>query len=521
MIFSSPLPDIDVPGVSVPQSVMEGFGAAGDKPAIIDAPSGRTLTYSQLATQVRRMAVGLRERGLRKGDVFAILLPNVPEYATTFLGVTLVGGVATTMNPLLTAAEIAHQLRDTRASFLLTIAPLAERAREAIEGTDVRELFVIGDADAGTPFDALLARDGPLPQVAIDPREDLLALPYSSGTSGLPKGVMLTHYSVLAQLRQCEVMFGDGEAHCSIAVAPFFHILGMVLILLARLKAGDTIVAMPRFDFEQFLDSVQRYRVTQASLVPPIVVALAKHPAVDRYDLSSLRWMSCGAAPLGADIEQACADRIGCIVFQGWGMSELSGAATTNLLDPQRIKRGSCGLLWPNMQAKIVDVGDGSELGPNAQGEIWIRGPIVMKGYLNNPEATRNTLLPDGWMRTGDIGSFDDDGHLHVVDRVKELIKYNAYAIAPAELEAVLVTHPAVVEAAVVASPHDEHGEVPKAYVVARSAVSADELIAYVAERVAAYKKVRRVEFVEAIPKSASGKLLRRLLVERERSQRR
>jgi acyl-CoA synthetase (AMP-forming)/AMP-acid ligase II len=313
------------------------------------------------------------------------------------------------------------------------------------------------------------------------------------------------------------VLPGDCAARVA-GVVPFFHILGLVLVLLLWLKRGGTIVALPRFDLEQFLDCVQKHRIKYASLVPPIVLALAKHPLVDRYDMSSLESVLCGAAPMGGEVEQACADRLGCLVGQGWGMTEISGAGcTARVSDPPQIRRGSCGRLWPGVEARIVDLATGADLDADQNGELLVRGPNVMKGYLNRPDANAVTLFAGGWMRTGDIAHFDADGYLYIVDRTKELIKYNAYQIAPAELEAVLVSHPAVAEAAVIPSPDAEHGEVPKAFVVLKTAATPEELMEFVAGRVAPYKKVRKLVIVDAIPKSPAGKLLRRVLVEQDR----
>ena len=333
MIFRSVDPAPSIPNVSLSEFVMANFAAFGDKPAVIDGPTGRALTYRATSGRRAPHAFGLVGRGMKKGDVFAILLPNLPEYATAFLGVVAAGGVVTTINPLMTAEEIRRQLKDTGAQWLLTFAPLAERASEAAGGTNLREIFSLGEAPGTVPFAALLAKDGPMPKVAINPFEDLLVLPYSSGTGGLPKGVMLTHRNVVAQICQANVAVqGDSEGRV-IAVAPFFHILGMVLILLLWLQRGGTIVALPRFDLEQFLACIQNYRIKYASLVPPIMLALAKHPLVDKYDLSSLEWISSGAAPLGAEIEEACATRLGCQVGQGWGMSEIAGAGSCARLD--------------------------------------------------------------------------------------------------------------------------------------------------------------------------------------------
>jgi acyl-CoA synthetase (AMP-forming)/AMP-acid ligase II len=518
MIFRSTDPVVSIPALSLSDFVMAQFDCYGDRPAVIEGPTGRTLTYAQLAIGVRCVAAGLAKRGMNKGDVFAILLPNLPEYAIALLGVVAAGGVVTTMNPLMTAEEIRHQLRDAGAQWLLTFAALAPRAREASQGTAVREIFSLGGAPGTTPFAVLLGENGPFPKVGIDPTEDLLALPYSSGTSGLAKGVMLTHRNVVAQICQADsVMTGDREGPVA-AVAPFFHILGLVLILLLWLKRGGTIVALPRFDLEHFLECMQKYRIKYAALVPPIILTLAKHPLVDRYDMSSLEWIMCGAAPLGGEIEQACADRLGCSVGQGWGMTEISGGGcTARPSDAQQIRRGSCGRLWPGVEARIVDLATGADLDAGQTGELMVRGPNVMKGYLNRPDANAATLFADGWMRTGDIAYFDADGYLYVVDRAKELIKYNAYQIAPAELEAVLVSHPAVAEAAVIPSPDIEHGEVPKAFVVLKTTATAEELMEFVAGRVASYKKVRKLVIVDTIPKSPAGKLLRRVLVEQDR----
>jgi acyl-CoA synthetase (AMP-forming)/AMP-acid ligase II len=273
---------------------------------------------------------------------------------------------------------------------------------------------------------------------------------------------------------------------------------------------------MPRFDLEQFLQTIQQHGITRVYAVPPIVLALAKHPLVDRYDLSSVRSVLSGAAPLGPEVAEACARRLGCVVKQGYGLTETS-PVTNCIPDARPNKPGSIGPLVPNTECRIVDLTSGQEVGPNQSGEIHIRGPQVMKGYLNNPEATAGMLDAAGWLRTGDVGYADDDGYFYVVDRVKELIKYKGFQIAPAELEALLLSHPSVADAAVIPVPDEEAGEVPKAYVVPNGEVEPSDLIAFVAERLAHYKQLRAVELVDQIPKSASGKILRRVLVERER----
>jgi acyl-CoA synthetase (AMP-forming)/AMP-acid ligase II len=518
MIFKGYYPDVTIPEVSLPEFVLHRAGELGDKPALIDGPSGRTLTYGQLAAAVPRVAVSLTDRGFKKGDTLAIYSPNVPEYAVAFLAVASLGGINTTINPLYTAGELANQLNDCGAKFLLTVPPFMDKALEAAKEANIQEIFVFGEAEGATPFASLLQSQGEPPQVPINPREDLIVLPYSSGTTGLPKGVMLTHYNIVANICQFKDIETYGEADTLIGVLPFFHIYGMTVIMAAALYKGATIVTMPRFDLEQFLQTLQNYSVTWAYLVPPIVLALAKHPLVDKYDLSKIKSILSGAAPLGKEVTQACADRLNCLVRQGYGLTETSPVTHFTPNDPAKIKLGSIGPVLPMTECKIIDYNTDAELGPNQEGELWMRGPQVMKGYLNHPQATAASINSEGWFRSGDIGYADEDGYFYIVDRLKELIKYKGLQVAPAELEAVLLTHPAVADAAVIPSPDEEAGEVPKGFVVLRGEATADELMAYVAERVAPHKKIRRLEVIDQIPKSASGKILRRVLVEKERS---
>jgi acyl-CoA synthetase (AMP-forming)/AMP-acid ligase II len=302
-----------------------------------------------------------------------------------------------------------------------------------------------------------------------------------------------------------------------LGLLPFFHIYGMVLILNLVLYKGGTLVTLPRFEIEQFLEIAQKYRLTYMSLVPPLVLVLAKSPLVDRYDLSSVRMIGCGAAPLGSELEKSVANRLGCIVYQGYGLTETSGATHINPPQPERIRSGSVGPGMSNCLTRVVDLETGEDKGPGEKGEIWIKGPFIMKGYLNNPEATANCIDGDGWFHSGDIGYVDEDGYFYVVDRLKELIKYKGYQVAPAELEALLLTHESIADAAVIPSPDEEAGEVPKAFVVLKDPISPEEIMSWVAGQVAFHKKIRLLEIVDEIPKSGSGKILRRILVERER----
>ncbi|MGH9175127.1 MAG: AMP-binding protein, partial [Vicinamibacterales bacterium] len=339
-VYRSPFPAVEIPDLTLTAEILASAARLGDAPALIDGPSGRTMTYRQLADDIRATATGLWLRGLGKGDVLAIYAPNVPEYAVAFHAVISIGAIVSTANPLLTTGELAAQLLDCGAKHLLTVPGLLENARAAAQtaGIPNNRIYVIGEAEGYTSFAELAAREIESPAVEIDPREDLAVLPYSSGTTGLPKGVMLTHYNLVAHDHQIETGDVIKPGDVVIAVLPFFHIYGMSVIMNAGLTRGGVIVTMPRFDLAQFLQLIQDHRVTRAFLVPPIVLALAKHPLVDEYDLSSLEVIFCGAAPLSAELSQAAATRLGCIIKQGYGMTETS--PVTHLTPDDRVKDG-------------------------------------------------------------------------------------------------------------------------------------------------------------------------------------
>jgi acyl-CoA synthetase (AMP-forming)/AMP-acid ligase II len=511
---------LEIPSVPLPAFVLGGAEARGDRPALIDGLSRRQLTYGALADGVKRVASALRRRGFKKGDVMAIFSPNLPEYPIAFHAVASLGGIVTTLNSLYTPRELATQLKDSGARLLLTVPPFMDRVSEAIKGLPIEEVFTFGQADGTTPFTDLLAQPAEPFQVTIDPANDVVALPYSSGTTGLAKGVMLTHRNLVANVLQAEECIHLREGERVLGVMPFYHIYGMTVIMNLAMHRGATVVTMPKFELESFLRVLQDHRVARAYVAPPIVVALAKHPMVDQFDLSSVELVFSGAAPLDENLAQACGRRLNCKVNQGYGMTEASPATHLVSDDVDWKKVGSIGKVVAATECKVVDTVTGAELDPGADGEILVRGPQVMKGYLNNPAATAQILDEDGWLHTGDIGHADADGDFYVVDRVKELIKYKGYQVPPAELEAILLTHPAVADAAVIPAPDEEAGEVPKAFVVLKGQASPEELMAFVAERVAPHKKIRACETIEEVPKSASGKILRRILVERERAKR-
>ena len=520
MIFESNKPAVELPQKDLASVVLRYVAEKSEQPALIDGPTGRTLTYQDLSQQVDRFAAGLHQTGFGKGDVCALFFPNCPEYAVVFLGVARLGGINTTVNSLYSSAELIHQFKDSGAKVLITIPQFLDRALPAAQECGITEIYVLGESDAEgvKPVAGLLSNDGQCPEVDIDPDKDLVALPYSSGTTGLAKGVMLTHKNLIANMVLACEMNTIYPTDRLIGVLPFFHIYGMVLILNLALYRGLTLVTIPRFDLELFLQVVQDHKVTNLNLVPPLILALAKDPRVDDYDLSSVRIVGSGAAPLGQDLEKACSERLGCDIYQGYGLTECSGASHVNTAPVPVDKMGSVGPVLPNTQSKLIDTETGADLGPNERGEVLIRGPHIMVGYLNNPEATADCIDEEGWFHTGDIGYADEDGFFYIVDRVKELIKYKGYQVPPAELEAILVAHPSIADAAVIPSPDEEAGEVPKAFVVLKEPMSEEAIKSYVAEQVAPHKKIRRLEIVDEIPKSASGKILRRVLVEKERA---
>ena len=517
---------LEIPEISINDYALRHAKRLGDKAALIDGPSGNILSYADLHIQVGQAATGLAARGFRKGDVLAIYCPNVPEYAVIFNAVAQLGGINTTINPLYTARELLNQLNDAGARFLVTTPLFLDKALEAVIGSSVEEIFVLGEATGATPFSDLLSVGNSPPEVTINPRDDLVVLPYSSGTTGLPKGVMLTHHNLVANLCQFHGFESQPrleENDIVLAVLPFFHIYGMVVVMKLALAHGATVVTMPRFDMADFLALIQRYRITTLPMVPPMVLGLAKSPLVDQYDLSSLRTLFCGAAPLGAELSIEAGNRVGCPVVQGYGMTEASPVTHLSPKNAKNAKPGSIGKVIPMTEVRIVDVDSGADQGPNAEGELWIRGPQIMRGYLNQAKATADSIDEAGWYRTGDIGYADEEGFFYIVDRVKELIKYKGLQVSPAELEALLLTHPDIMDVAVIPIPDEEAGELPKAYVVTRTGdldnePLAAQIMAFMAELVSPHKRIRVIEFCSEIPKSASGKILRRVLVEQTRS---
>ncbi|MFC9473015.1 AMP-binding protein [Nocardia sp. NPDC056952] len=517
MIFTSPYPAVDLPSTSVYDYVFGGLpDTDGERIAVVDGAD--RITYAQLRSDVDRFAGALAARGIGPGDVVALHAPNGIGFVIAFHAILRAGATATTINVLYSPTEIAAQLADAHATTYITVAAVLPHATTAatLAELPIAKIIVLDSAPGHQSMRDLLGQDLPAPNVIVDP-SSLAVLPYSSGTTGKAKGVMLTHANLVANIAQCAPMLRIDENDTVLAVLPFFHIYGMNVIMNLTLRRRGTLVTMPRFDLAEFLRLIDSQRCSYLFVAPPVAVALAKHPVVEQFDTSSVRVIVCGAAPLDEALGNALAARIGCRLLQGFGMTELSPVSHVTPIDDPDISIGSIGVAIPNIEFAVADPATGARIdhsgaGRSKPGEMLVRGPGVMLGYLGNPEATAATIDPDGFLHTGDIVEVGPKGEVYVVDRLKELIKYKGYQVPPAELEALLLTHPAVADAAVVAYPDEEAGELPRAFVVVQpgAGVGAPELFDYVAARVAPHKRVRMLEFIESVPKSLSGKILRK-----------
>ncbi|WP_243401038.1 MULTISPECIES: AMP-binding protein [Isoptericola] len=512
---------MEIPDVSLYDFLFADLtGEDLERIALVDGPTGEKTTYGTLRAHIDAVAGGIAARGLEPGDVVALHSPNVPAFVSVFHGLLRAGVTVTTINALASGPEVGKQLVASGAKALLTVSPLLAQAAEGAEvaGFDTEDVIVLDGAPGHPSLRDLLTSGAPAPDVSFDPATHLAVLPYSSGTTGLPKGVMLTHRNLVANVLQAEPYIPLYADDVIPAVLPFFHIYGMTVLMNGAIYQRSSVVTMPRFDLPEYLRIIAEHRATVLFVAPPIALAVAKHPLALEADLSSVRLMMSGAAPFDEQLAAVVAQRLPhARVMQGYGMSEMSPVSHTIPADRTDISPGSIGLLVANMQAKVVDPATGEEIeqpaeGMSAPGELLCAGPNVMVGYLGNEQETRDTITPDGFLHTGDIVTVDADGVFYVVDRLKELIKYKGYQVPPAELEALLVAHPQIADAAVVGVPDGEGEELPKAFVVRADGadLSAEDVMEYVAAKVAPYKKIRLVEFTHAIPKSAAGKILRK-----------
>ena len=523
MSFKSPYPDVVVSDANVYDFLFADL-SPGDaaQPALIDGASGAVTTYGELVAQIDGVAGALAARGIAVGDVVGLHSPNVPAFASVFHGILRSGATATTINALYTAEDIAKQLADSHAKALFTVSPLLPQAKAAAQQVGIADelVIVLDGAEGHSSLRDLLVEQAPAPSVSFDPATHLAVLPYSSGTTGRPKGVMLTHRNLVANVCQFSPYMGVTADDRILAVLPFFHIYGMTVLLNAALFKRASLVTMPKFDLPEFLRIAAEQKCTIVYIAPPIAVALAKHPIVDQFDLSSVRMIFSGAAPLDHELGMAVARRLDCKVRQGYGMSEMSPVSHAIRYDDDETRLDSVGVTIPNMECKLVDPATGEEVAyppagsseASEPGELWCKGPNIMAGYLGNEQATKESLDDEGFLHTGDIATVDGNGVVRIVDRLKELIKYKGYQVPPAELEALLLTHPLIADVAVIGVIDEEGEEVPKAFVVRQpeADLDADAVIAFVADRVAPHKKVRQVEFIDLVPKSAAGKILRK-----------
>ncbi|KAJ3694688.1 hypothetical protein LUZ60_000065 [Juncus effusus] len=517
-IFRSKLPDIPLPNhLPLHTYCFENLAEFPDSPCLIISGSGKTYTFAETHLLCRKTACGFSKLGIQKSDCAMILLQNSAEFVFSFMGASMLGAVTTAANPFMTPAEILKQFKSSGSKIVITHSAYVEKVRN-FEGLNA--IITVDEAPEGCmSFSDILENDGVFEEVELDP-EDPVSMPYSSGTTGLPKGVVLTHKSLISSVAQ-QV---DGEnpnlylnrTDVVLCVLPLFHIFSLNSVLLCALRAGSAVMIMPKFEINAMLQDIEKYRVSIAAVVPPLVLAMAKSPMVEKYDLSSIRIVLSGAAPLGKELQDALRARLPQAVFgQGYGMTEAGPVLSmcpAFAKNPTPAKSGSCGTVVRNAELKIIDPETGFSLGRNQNGEICIRGPQIMKGYLNDPEATATTIDIEGWLHTGDIGYVDDDDEVFIVDRVKELIKFKGFQVPPAELESLLINHPSIADAAVVPQNAEAAGEVPVAFVVRAgdSDITEEAIKEYISKQVVFYKRLHKVYFINAIPKSPTGKILRK-----------
>ena len=496
----------------------------------------RKITYRQLGEEVANTASGLAQRGLKKGERMAIMLPNCPQYVAAYYAILKIGGIVVNVSPMYVERELEFQLKDAEVQIILAMRdfyPRLEAVRKKVPlktiilmdlrekgGKETRKKSKTGIAKGVYDYAELLeiGRRMPPPSVKVDPDEVAL-LQYTGGTTGLSKGAMLTHRNLVADVLQCVSWNCDavrGQERM-FAVLPFFHVYGMTVAMNEAIELGATIIMLPRFNVDDALEAINLYQPTRFPGVPTMYMAIMNHPQVNKYNISSIRVCSSGSAPMPVEAQRRFEELTGAKVSEGYGLTEASPVTHANPFNGKR-KIGSIGLPRPDVDAKIVDLETGErDLPPGEVGELCIRGPQVMKGYWNRPEETRKTLR-NGWLYTGDIGRMDEEGYFYIVDRKKDMIICSGYNVYPREIEEVLYQHPKIQEVCIVGVPDPYRGETVKAFVILKEKEQAtpEEIIEYCQKNMAKYKAPTSVEFRKELPKSHVGKVLRKILREEE-----
>ena len=500
----------------------------------------KKITYRELKDQIDRFATALQKMGVEREDKVALFLPNIPQFVISYYGALKAGAIVTAISPLYKEREVEHQINDSGAETLVVL-DLLYPAVEKVKGeTGLKRIIVTGfgeylpsikrilgsllgkipthkvDMEEGMHlFQDMLKEYPPTPApVEVDPKDDLALLQYTGGTTGLPKGAMLTHYNLVSNAYMCNAWLNAQEGEeVQVNVLPLYHIYGMTVTMNNAIASAGAMILIPRFDAKEVLSSIQKYKASVFGGVPTLYAALINHPDISSYDLSSIKFCISGASPLPPEVQKKFMKLTGGVLVEGYGLTEASPVTHANPLDAtmETVKIGSIGLTWPDTEAKIMHEASGVELPVDMVGELAIRGPQVMKGYWNDPEETA-AVLKDGWLYTGDYAKRDEDGYFFIVDRKKDLIKYKGYSVFPREVEDVIYEHPAVKVAAVVGVPDEESGEMPKAFIVLKEGVEVteDEMIEFVRERVAPYKRIRAAEFRDELPMTLVGKVLKK-----------
>jgi len=479
-----------------------------------------SLTYDELDIATSKLAASLSNLGIKKGDSVVLFLVNSLEFVIGYYGILKAGGIVIPANPLYNAEELKRQLNDSGASVIIVNRNSFPVAKGVKNGTKLKTIILSDseDIEETVSLREILTRcSASPPMFDLRPREDIAAIEYTAGTTGFTKGAMLTHYNLVANAIQNATWFGWNSQDVIIGALPFYHSWGACTCVNSPIYTGARVIILPRFDAEELLMTIERERVTVLYGATSMFIMLERSPLISKYDLSSLKYVKAGAMPIPPEVKKRWEQVTGVKMVLGYGLSEASPETLNSPL--HRVKPGTVGIPITDTDARIVDEKTGGiELPPGKVGELVIKGPQVMQGYLNRPEENKETIR-DGCLYTGDLAFMDEEGYFHIVDRKKEIIKYKGYTIAPAEVESVLYEHAAVKECAVVGKPDALAGEVAKAYVVLKDGCTLreDELIEFCKQRVAPYKKIREVQFISEIPKTPTGKILRRVLRDKER----